>query len=689
MKRIKIIEIAIIAIFGLLLINNGCVKEEFDVTPSLTDSSSWHSTITIAELKSLLASASETTEFADMIEKLAKPAFWDNLINAGVIDSSIIIEGYVTSNDSAGNFYEVLTIQDQTGGIDIKINAGFLYNVYRLKPGQRVLIKVNDLALGAYHGTFQIGSPYTDAGVIKVTGMEPIQFVSVMQRSGKRNPITPIDLTITQITRQHVQKLVRINNVQFWDATKAYSIPSVTTNRTLVDCYGNRLILRNSGYAKFMNDIVPQGNGSIVGVLSYYNDTYQLYIRDLNDVQLTNDRCGALPPTPNKTIAELKAMCTSNLVPINQNIVIEGIVSANDESGNLYKQLFIQDESAGIEFKVDIAGMYPEFPVGTKIIVNCNGLYLGKYGGVVQLGGLYNGSIGRLSPTLFYAKVFTIESGIKVNPIPTSIDDIDNSMIGKLISVQNIQFAESEMGKTWAESSATTNRNVEDFLGYKLIVRTSNYASFAGITLPSANGNITGILSKFNNDFQLYVRDLSDVRMVIPRAGNNYIINQTFSDGTINSPISADGWQSIAVEGTKNWICKEYSGNKCAEMNAYQSGEASNIGWLISPQVNLSGLTNKFLAFETQYNYWAAGTKLEVFTSTNYDGSNPANATWVALTEAKIVVEADGASKWINSGGVSLESFTGNVYFGFKYTGGGTIGQTTIFRVDNFKVFTR
>jgi hypothetical protein len=41
----------------------------------------------------------------------------------------------------------------------------------------------------------------------------------------------------------------------------------------------------------------------------------------------------------------------------------------------------------------------------------------------------------------------------------------------------------------------------------------------------------------------------------------------------------------------------------------------------------------------------------------------------------------------MSSGIVNLQSFSGNVHFGFKYTGGGTTNQFTFFRVDDFQVF--
>ena len=44
----------------------------------------------------------------------------------------------------------------------------------------------------------------------------------------------------------------------------------------------------------------------------------------------------------NTTIAQLKASYTGILDSISDDIIIKGVVVANDESGNLYKQLVIQ-----------------------------------------------------------------------------------------------------------------------------------------------------------------------------------------------------------------------------------------------------------------------------------------------------------------------------------------------------------
>ena len=57
------------------------------------------------------------------------------------IDEEIIIKGVVSTTDKPGNFYKSFYIQDETGGMEIKIGKNGLYNDY--KPGQTVYVKCN------------------------------------------------------------------------------------------------------------------------------------------------------------------------------------------------------------------------------------------------------------------------------------------------------------------------------------------------------------------------------------------------------------------------------------------------------------------------------------------------------------------------------------------------------------------
>lgn len=52
------------------------------------------------------------------------------------IDEDIIIKGVISTTDKPGNFYKSFYIQDETGGMEVKLGKNGLYNDYKL--GQTV-----------------------------------------------------------------------------------------------------------------------------------------------------------------------------------------------------------------------------------------------------------------------------------------------------------------------------------------------------------------------------------------------------------------------------------------------------------------------------------------------------------------------------------------------------------------------
>lgn len=90
--------------------------------------------------------------------------------------------------------------------------------------------------------------------------------------------------------------------------------------------------------------------------------------------------------TPNTTILDLKNMYKGTPVTISDDIVIGGQVISEDRSGNVYKSLYIQDETGGIELKIGKNGLYNDYKLGQWVYVKCSGLTLGAYNGMVQLG---------------------------------------------------------------------------------------------------------------------------------------------------------------------------------------------------------------------------------------------------------------------------------------------------------------
>lgn len=85
-----------------------------------------------------------------------------------VLDENIVISGVVSTTDRPGNFYKSFYIQDETGGIEIKVGKNGLYNDY--KQGQRIYVSCRDLCLGMYG--YKSGASYGN-GMVQVGFKDP------------------------------------------------------------------------------------------------------------------------------------------------------------------------------------------------------------------------------------------------------------------------------------------------------------------------------------------------------------------------------------------------------------------------------------------------------------------------------------------------------------------------------------
>lgn len=122
-----------------------------------------------------------------------------------------------------------------------------------------------------------------------------------------------------------------------------------------------------------------------------------------------------------------------------------------------------------------------------------------------------------------------------------------------------------------------------------------------------------------------------------------------------------NGWTFVTVEGGNAWTIAQYSGNHYAYANGYNGGV--NEQWCISPAFSLNVYGNASLSFRNAKNY--NGPDVQLFFSNDYDGENPATATWTELEFNK----STGSYAWVESGTIDLANFSGeNCYIGFKYT---------------------
>ena len=84
------------------------------------------------------------------------------------------------------------------------------------------------------------------------------------------------------------------------------------------------------------------------------------------------------------------------------DVYIKGKVTTDDEEGNVYKSLYVQDETSGIELKLN-NNVGLRYKKGSWVYVRLNGLYLGNYRMMLSLGGPPSESYNKAEEHKYYA----------------------------------------------------------------------------------------------------------------------------------------------------------------------------------------------------------------------------------------------------------------------------------------------
>lgn len=391
----------------------------------------------------------------------------------------------------------------------------------------------------------------------------------------------------------------------------------------------------------------------------------------------------------NTTLSALKQMyaSTNSLVAFtddNAGLVVSGYVVSNDEAGNFYKTLIIQDApenpTAALQIDVDVTSLFSFYKPGQKIYVKLDGLGLDNVNGVLHIGNLIDGGIERISAVNY--QNFIVRSAERATMVPKVITpaDYDDSLINILVQIENMQVRSSDVGLGYGnlDNTFSVNRylkNCDD--DSETVLRNSGFADFKNHIMPEGNGTITAVFSKYNSTFQLFIRDTEDVNFDGVRC--DPLFEDTFASNNF------DNWTTYSVTGDEAWEVVDF-GNPApsAKMSGFNSGAQENEDWLISNAIDLSAVSNATLNFQSVKRY--GGPDLEVYFSTDYAGGNPVtDGTWTLLS-ATLDTDEGSWSSWTDSGNIDVSAAAGgNLFVAFKYVSDSSSAAT--FEIDNVEVF--
>lgn len=433
----------------------------------------------------------------------------------------VTVYGYVVSDDREGNFFKSIIIQDKpenpTVGLEVRIddtNLGARYNV-----GRKIYIKLKGLALSKYFASFQIG-------VLNGNSTDRIdanEYISYIDRSSEIVDIVPTTLTIGELTDNHINTLVKIEGLQSEEKGLTYANPDDTfsVNRNFVSCETfESIIMRTSGFSTFKSYPIPDKKGSVTAILGKFSSDYQLYIRDTNDVNFTEEYGCNNNPT-DASLAEVKALYTGSETTVTQNLKLKLVITSDLSTDNISNQnAFAQDATAGIALRFSDAY---DLKLGDEIEIAVGGAKLSEYNGLLQLNVSPSNILSTTAGTLPTPEIITIAQALT------------GDYQGKLVKIEGVQFKDN------TKNYDGSNLLISECDGDELTTFVRGQATFANNPVSDKKGTITGVMSDFNGA-QIYLRNEADV---------NFTEDYTTCGGG-GTPSGDDLYISEYAEGSSN-----------------------------------------------------------------------------------------------------------------------------------------
>lgn len=516
-------------------------------------------------------------------------------------DRNATVKGYVIADESGGNIYRTFYLR----GTDGRCIA--VYRKGANDGGSDAFnVKVGDYIGYSLYGS--IISEYSKLPQIQVQEHDVNNLIVIYER-GCYDKVQPINTTISGIeSGEYLCNLVQLDDVQFETYEGlTYADGTSNTNRSLVSCSGESIIVRTSGYASFAAALLPAGRGSLRSIASVYNTTWQLLVRTLDDVNLVQSRCGEggelmeLPYT--QSFSSSFGTYTTKSVIGDQVWHID--FSAATMTGYVSGKAYYENEDWLISSPVDLQNV-------DKAVMCVN--YGAKY---------FN--------NINHDVTFWISDNYTYDTIPSAA--------------------------TWTQIPAEIQNNDYNFTDVELAIPADYLGKIVNVAVKYTSTNTAA--------GTIEVKSIT-IREGEPAPQPQVIFSEPFNQGQgefqINNVYLAPGlsyvWKYNASYGM---VASAFANN-----TSYQSDS-----WLISPSIDMTGYNSAYFTFDHAANKLSSGSPSDfyyVMVSTDYIEDSQEDAHWTRLEVPHY--PAGNNWTFVSSGEIDMSAYLGydNVHIAFKYT---------------------
>ncbi|HTA61383.1 MAG TPA: DUF5689 domain-containing protein [Bacteroidia bacterium] len=411
--------------------------------------------------------------------------------------------------------------------------------------------------------------------------------------------------------------------------------------------------MKNNQYIHFISSVFIAGL-----VISSFSCKKHLSIPPASQVALG----------PVTTIDSLRNKYNGQNQKFISNTILRVVVTCDETSGNLYKQVYVRDYSGEFAITKHYGAIALRFTSGTKqflsvgdsIAVNLNGATLTKSSG----GSLEIDSIVAIN------QVIHLKTGLNPQPLVVTLPQLNSYSVtpsnpalkqfiydAQLVQLNSVEFIQPNVGGTYAIYQAppiiaapkNVNKYLSDSAGNTMVTYNSGYANFATVTIPNNSGSVIGVANLYTT-MQLTLRSDAngDINFNQPYRPIVYdTITQNFSCAALftKTDVFTAGWITIPYKGGVVWQATQYGtpafGNSTTNWkyapsaSNYKSTDVVNDMWLVSPPIkNPGGGLKKYMDFTTALQYGTITRCLSVLVSASFDGTHIIPSQWVDLSAA-------------------------------------------------------
>ena len=291
---------------------------------------------------------------------------------------------------------------------------------------------------------------------------------------------------------------------------------------------------------------------------------------------------------------------------------VYGIITADEQSGNLYKSAYMQDRATGAALELHLNAV-SGVRIGDSIRVYLKDVTYSLYNNLPQLSNFEADG-----------HIVILANDKPIEPAKTTIAEINQGKhLAGLVRLENVRFTEQN---TFADPTTYGNRTLADPTDYSqtVIVRTSNYANFANDSLPQGTGNLVAIAAVYGSTWQLYIRSAKELEFdgYVPGGDEDLPYYQDFAS-------SFGTYTTYDVLGDQHWEI-DYN---TAKMTGYANNtNYSNEDWLISKRFSLENVTSASMTMTYIARYFNnLDSDIAILVSPDYTGGAPASASWTQV----------------------------------------------------------